>query len=129
MGCGHTCWIESEGTHGGESNMHDMLSYADAAFDPGRATQDSGANFDPLELPLVSMATGKVNPFPLDMQQYLRGVSSRRTRPSHRAYADRGQDRYEGGGHLEAQSLAAKRQSVDTVSSSSQNSRANSSAT
>lgn len=87
------CRIESEDTHGGESNMHDMLSYVDAAFDPGRATQDSGANFDPLELPLVSMATGKVNPFiPLDMQQYLRGVSSRWTRPSHRACADRGQD-------------------------------------
>lgn len=46
-------------------NMHDMFScVADVAFDPGKATQDSGANFDPLELPLVSTVTRKVTWIP-----------------------------------------------------------------
>ena len=39
--------------------LHDMLSYVDVVFDPGPRPKNCGAGFNPLELPLVSMATGK----------------------------------------------------------------------
>lgn len=53
--------------------MHDMLSYVDAAFDPGRATQDSGANFDTPGATVRLNGDGQSKPIPLDMQHYLRG--------------------------------------------------------
>lgn len=99
--------------------MHDMLSYVDVVSDPGRRPKIPVQTWTPGATVCLD-GEGKGKPCSLDMQEYLRGVCLRRIRPSDKAYPDQGQEIYDDADHPKARSPAAKGQSKDTVSLSSQ---------